>query len=238
MPLAARDLGGTDGLEHPAAHTGSGDGRHHQRDVHHLALQARHHLFVGNRALIIVDEGLQQGVLANSPLARRLQERHLGVDMCFELLPDLLECRDPFIGAEPSHGFVRDQADIQIFRETRGQPVVGHQRRAALDGEGRLFAVEVLHGGKRTAHDQVLLRPCEGLTSLKSVEVRFDLPARWWLLHRVHGDSLLPVCRRSSVRRLEHGLYASLADEAAAGPVQPPHGTAGLLAVPAHRFAR
>ena len=146
LPLAARDFGGTDGLEHPSIHAGTRDGRHHQRNVHDLALQPCHHLLVGNQAPVVVDERLQQGVLANPPLARGLQERHLGVDMRFELLADLLECCDPFIGAEPLHGLVRDQADIQILRETRGQPVVGHQRRAALDGERRALAVESLHG--------------------------------------------------------------------------------------------
>ena len=81
LPLAARDFGGTDDVEHPAAHTGSGDSRHHQGDVYHLAFEACHHLLVGNRALVVVDERLQQGVLANPPLARRLQKRQLGMDV-------------------------------------------------------------------------------------------------------------------------------------------------------------
>ena len=179
-----------------------------------------------------------RAVLADSPLARRLQERQLGVDMRFELLSDLLECGDAFIGAEPLHGFVRDQADIQIVQEPRGQPVVGHQRGAVLDGERRPFAVEALHGSKRTAHDQVLFRPGEGVTALESVEVRFDFSARWRFPRRVHGASLMPACDRLAIRRLEHGLHASLANEAAAGPVQPPHRAAGLLAVTAHRFTR
>ena len=158
--------------------------------------------------------------------------------MGFELLPDLFECCDPIIGPEPLHGLVRDQADIQIFRETRGQPVVGHQRRAALDGERCPFGVEALHGSKRTANDQVLLRPGKGVTALESVKVGFDFSARWRFLHRLHGNSLLPVCYRPSVWRLEHGLHASFTNNAAAGPVQPPHRPAGLLAVAAHRFAR
>ena len=116
--------------------------------------------------------------------------------------------------------------------------MVGHQRRAALDGERRPFAVEALNGDERTAHDQILLGPGEGVTPLESVEVRFDFPARWRFLRQVHGTSSLPVCDRSSVWRLEHGLHATLANEAAAGPVQPPHRAARLLAVAAHRFAR